>query len=253
MPRLARKNLNTPFLHMMVQGVNKEFIFNETNDIEYYLTNIQQKQKEYDYTILAYCVMNNHAHFLIYTKDISKFGIAMHKLNLMYAKKYNKEKQRCGVLFRNRYHTEPIFDIKYLINCIKYIHENPVRANMVHKCEDYKYSSYWDYVNNIGATQFEIMKELFGNKCDYKELFADTNTKKFLDIEDSINNEDNFFIKTGIKEFQKLYNTKITEPILDRQILKQVINFLHVNWNIPYTKIGNYFGITRNAMKNLKI
>ena len=80
--------------------------------------------------------MNNHAHFLIYTQDLEDFSKFMHRVNLIYAQKYNKEKNRCGVLFRNRYESEPIYNEKYLINCIKYIHDNPVKAGIVKKNEE---------------------------------------------------------------------------------------------------------------------
>ena len=101
MPRIARKDLNTPFLHVMVQGVNKEYIFENEQNIKKYLKIIKENKNNYKFEILAYCIMNNHAHFLVYTKDIKLFGKFMHITNLLYAKMYNKENNRVGVLFRN--------------------------------------------------------------------------------------------------------------------------------------------------------
>ena len=173
-PRLARKDLNTQFLHVMVQGVNKEYIFDNKKYIEKYLEIINENKVNYNFTIIAYCIMNNHAHFLIHTENIDEFGKFMHKCNLIYALLYNKEKNRVGVLFRNRYRTEPIYDIKYLINCIKYIHNNPVKAKMVLKCEDYEFSSYNEYIKNAEITKSPIMKKYFGNECDYSKLFKKT-------------------------------------------------------------------------------
>ena len=65
MPRIARKNIETPFLHVMVQGVNKEYIFNNDEYIKMYLELIEKNKVEYDVTILAYCVMTNHAQLLM--------------------------------------------------------------------------------------------------------------------------------------------------------------------------------------------
>ncbi len=78
-PRIARNNLNTPFLHVMVQGVNKEYIFYKKEYIEKYLKLIEENLEKYDLTIMAYCMMNNHAHFLIYTENVEKFGKFMHQ------------------------------------------------------------------------------------------------------------------------------------------------------------------------------
>ena len=93
MPRLARKDLNTPFLHVMVQGVNKEYIFNKNEYIEKYLEIINKYQQNYTFTIISYCMMNNHAHFLVYAEDINELGKFMHKVNLLYAQFYNKSQE----------------------------------------------------------------------------------------------------------------------------------------------------------------
>ena len=141
MSRLARKDLQTQFLHVMVQGINKEFIFNKHDYIQTYLKTINQYEKEFPITIIAYCIMNNHAHLLIHVEEIKFLSKFMHIVNLLYSQFYNKENNRCGVIFRNKYKIEPIYDLSHLINCINYIHLNPVKANIVDNCSKYPYSS----------------------------------------------------------------------------------------------------------------
>ena len=250
MPRIARKDLNTSFLHVMVQGVNKEYIFNNTKYIEQYLRLIRENKANYELTIIAYCIMNNHAHFLVYTEDINSFGKFMQKINLLYAQMYNKKEKRCGVLFRNRYQIEPIYDIKHLINCIKYIHLNPVKARIVSKCEDYVYSSYLDFIFNKGATQSDVMINIFGNKCDYLELFNQTNEKEFMDIDNSYDKK--YYIVEGIKEFTKENSIEIVEIMSDRERLKQLINFLKNEWEINYIDISKFFEMSRGIIDSLK-
>ena len=167
----------------MVQGVNKEFIFYKEEYIKKYISIIKENMIGHNFTLLAFCIMNNHAHFLIYTEDIEDFGSFMKRVNQLYAQMYNREENRCGVLFRNRYQIQPIYDENYLIKCIKYIHNNPVKANMVSKCEDYPYSSYKDYINNSGVTKSEIMRKIYGDKCNYIELFGETYEALFMDTD----------------------------------------------------------------------
>lgn len=249
-PRLARKNLNTPFLHVMVQGTNKEYIFNTKEQRDKYLEIINKCKDDYKITIMAYCIMNNHAHLLIYVENIEELGQFMHKINLIYAQDYNKSKGRCGVIFRNRYQTEPIYESKYLINCIKYIHNNPVKAGMVSRCEEYQYSTYREYINNCGVTKSKIMIELFGEKCNYQKLFKENIEKRYMDIERIGTSE---YIANGIKEFCKQKGLKIVEILIEREILKELISFLYKSCGIKYVEIREYFDISRGTMDALKI
>jgi REP element-mobilizing transposase RayT len=128
MPRLARKSIETSYLHVMVQGIKKEFIFENKKYLMYYLQLIKENIQTDLFELLAYCMMNNHAHFLFFVNDICAFEKYMHFVNQKFAQKYNLENERVGVVFRNRYKVEPIYDTAYVSNCIKYIHENPVKA-----------------------------------------------------------------------------------------------------------------------------
>lgn len=251
MPRISRKDLKTPFIHVMVQGVNKEYIFNNEKYINEYLKMISNIKKNYNLEILAYCIMNNHAHFLIYTKNIEEFGEFMQKVNLHYVQFYNKKENRYGVLFRNRYKSEPTYDSKYLLNCIKYIHNNPVKANIVEKCGEYKYSSYGDYINNVGLSQAKILKEIFGNNCNYAKMFNYVCDKKYMDIEADYCIND--YIQGGIKEFKNIKNIDLSLVLSNRIILKELILFLKETWGIQYTDIRNFFNISRGIMDKLKL
>ena len=253
MPRIARKNLNTSFIHVMVQGVNKEYIFYKEEYIERYLELINKYKENYNFTILAYCIMNNHAHFLVYTEDINDFGKFMQRVNLIYAQMYNREEKRLGVLFRNRYQIEPIYDIKYLINCIKYIHNNPVKAKIVLRCQDYRYSSYKDYINNTGVTKSDIMQEMFGKNCNYIKMFEETFEKKYMDIEEENYGDKRHYITEGINSFKKHYSKETSDILSNRELFKKLIMFLRNSYGLKYVEIRNFFEIPRGTMDSLKI
>ena len=236
----------------MVQGVNKEYVFNTKEYIKKYLEIINENRREYDFEIIAYCIMNNHAHFLIYTRNRNDFGKFMHRVNLLYAQMYNKKENRCGVLFRNRYKTEPIYDRKYLINCIKYIHNNPVKAKMVEKCEDYEYSSYNEYINNMEITKSKILNEIFGENCDYAKLFNQSFDKKFMDIEDYNIEMRKEYIAEGIREFVFKFSYTVVDILSNREVFKKLIAFLNKECKFKYIEIREYFGISKGIMDYLK-
>ncbi len=251
MPRVPRKELKTPFLHIMIQGVNKEYIFNNKKYIEKYLDIISENIKNYKITIIAYCIMNNHAHFLINVEDIQELAKFMHITNLKYSNMYNKEEQRCGVLFRNRYKSEPIYNIKYLINCIKYIHNNPVKAKMVENCEDYEYSSYKDYINNSGVTKNKVLQDIFGVSCDYASLFENTIDKRFLDIEYSKDDIEDYIIG-GINEFINEYKIDIYEIFSNKATFCELIYYLKETCGFEYVDIQRFFEISKWKLNQLK-
>ena len=236
----------------MVQGVNKEYIFNDKKHIEKYLEIINENMKDYNLTIIAYCIMNNHAHFLMYVEDIEELGKFMHKSNFLYARMYNEEKKRVGVLFRNRYQTEPIYDVKYLINCIKYIHNNPVKAGMARACEDYQYSSYKDYINNTGVSQSKIMKKIFGDNCNYSQMFRETAERRLADVEKEEKNTIEGYIVGGIRQYIKEFSDDISEILSNREQFKRLVRYLKEKFGLRYVEIRDFFGMSKGAMDSLK-
>lgn len=246
MPRIARKNIKTSFVHVMVQGVNKEFIFEEEKHLRMYLQLMLKNANDNDFEILAYCMMNNHAHFLFCIENFVSFGKYMHMNNQKFAQEYNKDKQRCGVVFRNRYQVEPIYDINHLRNCIKYIHNNPVKANMVMNCNEYRYSSYHDYTRKEGIACNKILKEIFGDKDDYNLFFETSYDRNFIDVYNDVGMES--YINAGITEFIKKNNYSLNQIFSERNVLKEMVFFLKNECNLLYKDIRDYFEIPKGIM-----
>lgn len=144
MPRVAREKCGNSIYHICVRGNNKQDIFLDNEDREEYLKRVRNYEERYKMQIYAYCLMTNHVHLLIYdnNQDISKF---MQGLSLSYVIYFNKKYGRTGHLFQDRFTSVMIKNDMQLIYVSKYIHLNPVRANIVNKARDYKWSSYSAY------------------------------------------------------------------------------------------------------------
>ena len=106
MPRFPRSYIKTSFFHVMVQGINKSYIFEEPENIKYYISTMHKLSKEQEIEIIAYCIMNNHAHMLIKTEQLKELSKYMQRLNTRYGKYYNKKHNRVGYVFRDRYKSE---------------------------------------------------------------------------------------------------------------------------------------------------
>lgn len=238
MPRIARKNLNTNYFHIIVQGINKEYVFNKNEYIEKYKNLLMRNLTKYDVRVIAYCIMNNHAHILLYTEKIEIMAAYMKSTNTSYAKYYNKKENRVGFVFRNRYESEPIYEQRYLLNCIAYIHNNPVKANIVDTPEKYKYSSYKDYINMQGIATQDTIKLVFGNTKDYLDIYKEIhkNSVEFKDYIKNIDYEEKY-------RYLKQMNTK--DIILNKENLKKTIFELVIDQKIPINKVSELLEISR--------
>lgn len=242
--RIARQCLDTSFFHVMVQGINKEFVFEKERYINRYLQ-LMKKNLTEEVKIIAFCIMNNHAHLLIQTNDIKELSKYMQKINSMYAKYYNyMENERVVYVFRDRYKSEPILERRQLIQCVKYIHQNPVKAKMVKSANEYKYSSY-SFYQNQKIKEYNIFSDV---EIDY---ICNTNKKceeEFLDVDTDIEKK----INNAIEEFIRKEKVRTFEIFEKDDILKQLIRYLKKVKNIKYTEIMKRLDITKGTMERLK-
>ena len=171
MARIPRKSYDASYFHVVVQGFEKNYIFKEAYFKDLYLSLLLKTTNEYKVEILSYCIMDNHAHVLLFCEKINEMSKYMRKVNTLFALAYNSANNRVGYVFRDRFLSEPIRNEMYLYNCISYIHMNPVEANMVSNPCEYRYSSYNDFINCCGIVNDSMLIKIFGAKKDYLEMF----------------------------------------------------------------------------------
>ncbi len=187
--------------------------------------------------------MDNHVHLCIYYNNIEKVSKFMHKVNSHFATYYNLLEHRAGYLFRNRFYTQEIFDKQQLYNVISYIHNNPLKANMIRYLGEYKYSSYNLYKNkeidkNIILLVFET--------CDYMQIFdfihKNYNELTVLDIKEEKD------YKKILIEFCNKNNISIKSVKYDNDLLEMIIRKLKVECDLTNIKIAELLGISRNKV-----
>lgn len=138
--------------HITARGNNRANIFKEKIDFYMYFKIMNECiayyndiKYDYNYETLCYCLMTNHVHLLIKAnnKEVSHL---IRKLNSTYAKYFNNKYEAVGHLYQDRYYSEIVKDDKQILEASRYIHLNPVRANIVELPEHYTYSSYKMYI-----------------------------------------------------------------------------------------------------------
>ena len=223
MPRNPRKYLNTSYFHLITQGINKSYIFNKSEDIKYYIKIMYELKEYYSIKIIAYCIMNNHAHILTKVEKIEELSKYMQRLNTKYAKYYNKKYNRIGYVFRDRYKSEGIYNEKHLYNCIKYIYNNPVKAGICKEASEYAYSNY--------------------KKID--KIYPDDDT--FIDVYEEEERNANMIIQNYLTE-NKINMAELKES---KEKLCNIIRILKEEYDLPFVKISNALNMNREKIRRI--
>jgi len=147
MPRKARKLSTTGIYHTMLRGVNKQMIFEDATDYDYFLEILRECKELCSFKIYAYCLMGNHVHLLLQVQENNLEEI-FKRIAGRYVYYFNLKYQRVGHLFQDRFKSEPVEDDSYLITVLRYIHQNPVKAKLCKRVEEYRYSSMEKYLCN---------------------------------------------------------------------------------------------------------
>lgn len=147
------------YFHIYNRGVNRERIFFEERNYEFFLQRIKKYLDHSKLTLLVYCLMPNHFHLLLRQDRPNALSEFMGNLSKSYAKAINKHLNRSGHLFEGKYKLKHIDDDTYLLHLSRYIHLNPVAARLVILPEQWKFSSYRDYCG-LSRQSFVSTKEI---------------------------------------------------------------------------------------------
>lgn len=252
MSRIARKDITASYIHVITQGIKKEYIFRKDKYKEEYIKLLQKVFQECDNLhLLTYCIMDNHVHLLIYTQNVTELSKLMSRVNTSYGIYYNKCENRVGYVFRNRYYSQAIMSEKHLYNTVAYIHNNPVKAKMVKEMKDYEYSSYNSMKN--GKLDKQCINLLFfvDNYFEkFNEIHKSFSEKDILEVSEDITSDEE--IKYFVKKFCQDNKIRIDEINKNNYLLNLVITQIKDKYSVTNKKIAEIFGIGKNRITNLK-
>lgn len=234
MPREARNIFSGNYYHIMSQGINKEKIFYSDKYKKMYIKLLFDYASKKSIKIIAYCIMINHAHLLLEIKNTNDMSEFMKMVNMKFALLYNKLENRVGVVFRNRFESEYIYNEKYFYNCIHYIHNNPVKAGIVKDAKDYKFSSANNY--NLEKLLSEIQNRINTQENEILD-FIDTDVDRKLNLESNIS--------SVINEFKENYNLDNIN-LKDKRMLKLLIQKIKNTTNANNNEIAKIFRINKS-------
>lgn len=146
MARPLRIQYAGAFYHITSRGNEQHPIFSSFRDREKLLAFFSEAVIRYGLSIHTYCLMENHYHLLLETSE-PNLSQSMHFINGGYTTYYNRVYHRLGHLFQGRYRAILVEKDSYASILSRYIHLNPVKANLSKRPEEYRWSSYLGYLN----------------------------------------------------------------------------------------------------------
>jgi len=140
MPRLPRTVFANLPHHVTQRGNRREDIFFTDDDREIYLSWLREYSDKHQVEVLAYCLMTNHIHLVVVPATDDGLQRVLKPLHMRYAQRINRARGWKGHLWQGRFFSSPLDDA-YLWAAVRYVERNPVRAGIVHRAEDYRWSS----------------------------------------------------------------------------------------------------------------
>jgi REP element-mobilizing transposase RayT len=143
MARKPRIEFPGAFFHVITRGNNRQKIFLDDKDYKIFLDRLNLYKERFKFVIYAYVLMPNHVHMLIETGEAPLSRI-MQALQFTYTQKFNRRHRKVGHLFQGRYKAILCQKETYLLELIRYIVLNPIRARLVKKPADWRWCSFAD-------------------------------------------------------------------------------------------------------------
>ena len=175
MARKPRLHYPGAFYHVILRGNAGQDIFFLKKDRGRFFSLLQEGIERYEFRVHAYCLMTNHIHLALQVGDVTLSRI-MQNVSFRYTRYINRSRKQVGHLFQGRYKALLIDADSYLLELVRYIHNNPVRAGLSKTAEEYLWSSHRVYLGKVKApwlTTEWILSQFAENRKRAVELFGD--------------------------------------------------------------------------------
>lgn len=172
------------YYHIYNRGARRLTIFREEANYLFVLHRMKKYCKLFTLSIIAYCLMPNHYHFLVRQNALAPAGWLAQRTFNSYSKAYNKLYQHSGTLFEGRFKAVLVGEDRYLRHLCYYIHANPVKDGITRQVEAWPYSNYLEWTGQRNGTlvDHDFVHEYFGDGATYAAAMLDfVRTRSYLD------------------------------------------------------------------------
>lgn len=160
------------YYHIYNRGVNRQPIFANAGNYLFLLRRAKSFLADYPLSVIAYCLMPNHYHFLLRPEKDSALSRFIQRLFNSYTQAFNRQQDRSGTLFEGRAKSVLVDTDEYALHLCRYIHLNPVRAGLVAHPSKWAYSNYLEWVERRSGTLVDraFVQGYFPTAADYESF-----------------------------------------------------------------------------------
>ena len=230
MPRKPRIHYPGALYHVMVRGNNGEKVFLDERHKSKYLDVLAlYKEEKLGFKLYAFCIMDNHAHLLIEVQD-DPLSQIMQRLQQVYTQWFNRKYSRTGHVFQQRYKALLCDKDSYLLQLIKYIHNNPVLAKLDGGIE-YKWSSHAHY---LGKERGSFVDTSF-----VLSMFSENRRDALRQYSQFMNQKPDEIINNSFEAFQpKMEGIERKKDDAEKRLgIEEIIEKVCINENVNISEI----------------
>ncbi len=254
MPRQKRIKSISGYYHIMLRGNERSNIFRNDEDKLRFMEILSAKKTGDKFHLHAFCLMDNHVHLLL-SEMKEDIATVIKRITVSYVHYFNKKYKRVGHLFQDRFRSEAVDQESYLLALVRYIHQNPVKAGMVERAADYKWSSYNCYINTnhyfSHLLNTDTILSLFAKDRNeairrYKKYMNEDCSENFIDINDEQVMDE--------EEARKLFHEMLVEEGIHNRFIKSeeisegLIKMFKEKTNLSGRQISVVTGLNKNKV-----
>jgi REP element-mobilizing transposase RayT len=222
MARAWRIEYEGALYHVISRGNQRQAIFVDDDDRLLFLRSLAEMAERFEVEIYAYVLMSNHYHLLLRTRraNLSK---AMQWFGVAYTSRFNLKNRRSGHLFQGRFKSMLVENDAYLLQLSYYLHRNPLRAGMVKRLANYRWSSYPVYAYGKNLPEWlstELVLSQLVNAADRNKAYRD-NAQKYAKEEKRTWEELRHGFILGTERFVESIKDRYLPEVPHREIPQQ--------------------------------
>jgi len=253
-PRASRLKSISRIYHIIMRGINRQVVFEDEEDYNRFIQTSQRYKGICEYKLFAYCLMGNHVHLLL-MEDGEPLETVMRRICGSYVLWYNKKYDRVGYLFQDRFKSEPVDDDTYFLTVLRYVFQNPLKAGIANKIENYKWTNYIEYIEGSESIDTDYVLNIFDTTSREKaisnfiEYITKDNEDGCLDIPEKRRLTDDDAIKI-IKDYCNIdHGIDLQKYEVDKRNF--YIKNLKEKYNLSIRQIERLTGISRGIIQKV--